>query len=141
MNEMYAMSQDIHIFSIIALLLILITMLFAHKSKADFENYVKKIQILMIVHISLVASVILTGAIMMAAKHLSFTPANLLMILSIFIISTLEIKRNKALAKVIKLKQMEPEVCKRIAFKYHLIEFVMIIALSAFAGMSSAISF
>ena len=136
MNEMYALSQDIHMFSVIAMILILITMLFAHKSKADFDAYVKKIQILMIAHITLVSSIILTGAIMMATKHLSFTPANLLMVISIFIITILEIKRNKALAKVTKFKQMEPEVCKNLAFKYHLIELVLIIALSAFAGMS-----
>ena len=141
MEEMYAMSQDIHMFSVVALLIILIFMLFVHKSKAEFEAYVKRVQILMTVHISLLASVVLTGAIMMAAKHLSFTPANLLMIISIFIILTLEIKRNRALVKVTKLKQMEPDVCKKLAFKYHLIELVLIIAVSAFAGMSRAVSF
>jgi len=140
MEEMYGLSQDIHMFCVIALIVILVAMLFTHKSKADFEVYVKKIQILMIVHISLIASLMLTGAIMMSAKHLTFTPANLLMIVSIFIISTLEIKRNKALAKVIKFKQMEPEVSKSIAFKYHLIELLLIIAVSGFAGMRRSCS-
>lgn len=135
MNDMYALSQDIHMFSVIATIAILIIMLFTHKRKIDFDAYVKKIQILMILHITVVASIVLTGTIMMAAKHLSFTPANLLMIIAVFIISALEIKRNKALAKATKFKQMEPELSKKHAFNYHVVELFLVFAVGAFAGM------
>ncbi len=141
MNEMYEMSQAIHIYSVIGLLLILLTMIAFHKVKGDFQKFIKTIKVLMIFHLSLLGFVVLTGTVMMAAKHLSLTPANLLMIIAFFLISALEIKRNKALAKVIKFKQMDETVYKRLGFKYLMIEFVFLLAVGAFSGMANAVSF
>jgi len=141
MDEMYKMSQSLHIYSVIGLIIILLVMLLMHKTKGDFKGFTKKINILMIFHITLASAVVLTGTIMMAVKHLSLTPANLLMIVSIFIISALEIKRNKALAKVIKYKQMNEEVYKKVGLKYQTIEFILLLIVGAFSGMANAVSF
>lgn len=141
MDEMYKMSQSLHIYSVIGLIIILLVMLLMHKTKGDFKGFTKKINILMIFHITLASAVVLTGTIMMAVKHLSLTPANLLMIVSIFIISALEIKRNKALAKVIKYKQMNEEVYKTVGLKYQTIEFILLLIVGAFSGMANAVSF
>lgn len=141
MNEMYEMSQSIHIYSVIGLIVILLFMIAMHKVKGNFEKFVKSIKVLMIFHLSLLGFVVLTGTVMMAAKHLSMTPANLLMVVSVFIILALEIKRNRALAKVIKYKLMEEDVYKRLGFKYQVIELFLLLAVSAFAGMASAVSF
>ena len=138
---MYKMSQSLHIYSVIGLIIILLVMLLMHKTKGDFKGFTKKINILMIFHITLASAVVLTGTIMMAVKHLSLTPANLLMIVSIFIISALEIKRNKALAKVIKYKQMNEEVYKTVGLKYQTIEFILLLIVGAFSGMANAVSF
>lgn len=141
MNEMYEMSQSIHIYSVIGLIVILLFMIALHKVKGDFEKFVKNIKILMVFHLSLLGFVVLTGTVMMAAKHLSMTPANLLMIVAVFIILALEIKRNRALSKVIKFKLMEEDVYKRVGFKYQTIELFLLLGVSAFAGMASAVSF
>lgn len=141
MNEMYEMSQSIHIYSVIGLIVILLLMIAMHKVKGDFKKFVKNIKILMVFHLSLLGFVVLTGTVMMAAKHLSMTPANLLMIVAVFIILALEIKRNRALSKVIKFKLMEEDVYKRLGFKYQTIELFLLLGVSAFSGMASAISF
>ncbi len=141
MNEMYEMSQSIHIYSVIGLIVILLLMIALHKVKGDFEKFVKNIKILMIFHLSLLGFVVLTGTIMMATKHLSMTPANLLMVVSVFIILTLEIKRNRALSKVIKFRLMKEDVYKRLGFKYQSAELFLLLGVSAFSGMASAVSF
>jgi hypothetical protein len=141
MNEMYTMSQSIHIYSVIALIVVLLMMIAMHKVKGDFDKFVKNIKIAMVFHLSLLGFVVLTGTVMMAAKHLSFTPANLLMIVSVFIIIALEIKRNKALVKVIRFKTMSKESYKRVGFRYQSVELFLLLGVSAFAGMASAVSF
>ena len=141
MNEMYEMSQSIHIYSVIGLILVLLIMMGFHKAKGDFKKFVKDIKILMIFNLSLLGFIVMTGAIMMASQHLSFTPANLLMVVAVFIISALEIKRNKALSKVIRFKMMDEERYKKLGFKFQSIELFLLLAVSAFSGISDAISF
>ena len=141
MDEMYAMSQSIHIYSVGGLIFILLWMIAMHKVKGDFEKFVKNIKILMVFYLSILGFIVLTGSVMMAAKHLSLTPANLLMIITVFIVLVLEIKRNKALAKVIKFRLMEEGVYKKMGFKYQSAELFLLLAVSAFSGMASAVSF
>ena len=141
MNEMYEMSQILHIYLVLGLLHVVLAMVLVHKFAKDFKLYVKSIKILMIFHISLASAVVFTGAIMMAVKHLSLTPANLLMIVTVFIISALEIKRNKALAKVVKYKDMDEEGYKKLGFKYQLAELLLLVFVGAFSGMADAVSF
>ncbi|MFC2074565.1 hypothetical protein ACFLR3_04870, partial [Campylobacterota bacterium] len=59
----------------------------------------------------------------------------------VFIVLTLEIKRNKALSKVIKFKLMKEDVYKRLGFKYQSAELFLLLGVSAFSGMASAVSF
>lgn len=141
MYEMYAMSQTVHTYSVIALIVVLLLMIAMHKVNGDFDKFVKNIKIAMVFHLIMLGFVVLTGTIMMAAKHLSFSPANLLMIVSVIIIIALEIKRNKALVKVIKFKTMREENYKRLGFRYQSIELFLLLGVSAFAGMASAVSF
>ena len=141
MNEMYEMSQTLHIYSVIGLLSVVFMMILTHKFAKDFKSFVKSIKILMIFHISLASAVVLTGAIMMAVKHLSLTPANLMMIVAVFIISALEIKRNKALSKIITYKDMDEEGYKKLGFQYQLAEFLLLVLVGAFSGMANAVSF
>jgi len=141
MNEMYEMSQSLHIYSVMALMIVLIIMILLHKFSSNFKVFTMRIKILMIFHISLTSAVILTGSIMMAVKHLSLTPANLLMILAVFAITTLEIKRNKAFTKVLKFGLMSKNDYCELGFNYQIIELLLLILVGAFSGMASAISF
>ncbi len=155
MNEMYAMSQTVHIYAVIGLIVLLLFMLAIHKVKGSFEKFVKSIKILMIIHLSLLGFIVLTGAIMLAAQEamisggadmsivsqLSFTPANLLMIVAFFIIAALEIKRNRALSRVIRFKLMNEQRYKKLGFRYLLIELFVLLGVSAFSEMSSAVPF
>lgn len=136
MDKMYAMSLDIHLYSVSALMIIMLLMMALHNSKRDIGTLVKTIQGVMILHLSLLAFVILTGAIMMAVQHLSLTPANLLMTAAAVIVVALEIKRNKALAKTIKSMQMEPDTYKRVAFRYYLLELILFVGVWVFAAMA-----
>lgn len=136
MDKMYAMSLDIHLYSVSALMIIMLLMMALHNSKRDIGTLVKTIQGVMILHLSLLAFVILTGAIMMAVQHLSLTPANLLMTAAAVIVVALEIKRNKALAKTIKSMQMEPDAYKRVAFRYYLLELILFVGVWVFAAMA-----
>lgn len=136
MEKMYAVSLYIHLYSVIALMIIMLIMMALHKSKRDLESLVKTIQGVMILHLCLLAFVILTGAIMMAVQHLSLTPANLLMTVAAVVVVALEIKRNKALAKTIKFMQMEPETYKSAAFRYYFIELVLFLCVWAFVAMT-----
>lgn len=136
MDKMYAMSLDIHLYSVSALMLIMLLMMALHKSKRDLDTLVKTIQGVMIVHLCLLAFVILTGAIMMAVQHLSLTPANLLMTAAAVIVVTLEIKRNKALVKTIKSRQMGADTYKSVAFRYYLIELILFFGVWTFAAMA-----
>ncbi|MBE0498529.1 MAG: hypothetical protein IBX43_04725 [Campylobacterales bacterium] len=136
MDKMYAMSLDIHLYSVGALMLMMLLMMALHKSKRDLDTLVKTIQGVMIVYLCLLAFVILTGAIMMAVQHLSLTPANLLMTAAAVIVVALEIKRNKALAKTIKSRQMGADTYKRVAFRYYLIELILFVGVWTFAAMA-----
>ena len=141
MNEMYEMSQNLHIYSVIALISIVVLMIISHKVSSDFKAFTKLIKILMIFHLSFLAAVVLTGAILMAAQHLSLTPANLIMIVAVFIVAGLEIKRNKALAQVIKFNLMPKMTYIKLGYKYLLLELVLLIAVGGFSEMANAISF
>lgn len=137
MNQMYAMSVDIHLFSVLALMIIMLVMMLLHTSKSDLGLLVTKIQGVTIVYLCFLGFAVLTGAIMMAAQHLSFTPANLLMVLAAFAVLMLEIKRNKALVKTIKYMQMSPKAYKKLAFRYYLGTFVLFLGVGAFAAMAA----
>jgi len=141
MDEMLQMSQNLHIYSVIALISIVVLMIISHKVSSDFKAFTKLIKILMIFHLSFLAAVVLTGAILMAAQHLSLTPANLIMIVAVFIVAGLEIKRNKALAQVIKFNLMPKMTYIKLGYKYLLLELVLLIAVGGFSEMANAISF
>lgn len=136
MNEMYEMSQNIHIYSVIAMVFTLMLMMVLHKSKGEQESFVKTMAISMVFYASFIGSTALTGMIMMAAKHLSFTAANILMIVALLAVIVLEVKRNKVLKMLVKYKRVELDVYKKVAFNFEVIELAIILGVSAFAGMA-----
>jgi hypothetical protein len=93
MNEMYDMSIDIHRYG--ALILIgIITANLLHLMRANnIHRYAKQMRVMMPIVASFLALLLFTGSIMMAAKHLDFTIANIIMIVLNIVWIVLESKR------------------------------------------------
>jgi len=136
MNEMYEMSQSIHIFSVIAMVMSAILLLVLHKLSAVQEVFVKRVALANLLHVNLLGAVALTGVIMMAAKHLSFSFANIVMIIGLVAFIVLEVKRTKLFKMVTKFKRVELEVYQPIGFNFVLIELVLLLVVGAIAGMA-----
>ncbi len=130
MDEMYSMSIDIHSFGIIFLLLIVLFNLLLLFRASDIFAYAKRMRRLMPLSGSMLALILFTGAIMMAAKHLSFTLENILMILFAVIIIVLEGKRYGSL-KHMDLAQTDAfSIYKRKAYRLLFIELGLILPIS-----------
>ncbi len=137
MNEMYEMSQSIHIFSVIVMLITSIGIIILYKSKREQAAFAKQMAIIGLAHVSFLGSVMLTGMIMMAAKHLSFNFANVVMILGLIVIIVLEVKRNKLLKMVTRFRRVELEVYKAMGLNYVLVEFILLLIISTIATMEA----
>lgn len=124
MNEMYSMGILTHNMGVIGLLGVIsinIIMLFVAK---DIRIYAKKMRIFMPIGAGLIASILFTGAVMMAAKHLSFSAENIIMIVYGTALIGLEVRRYVKL-KHINLETQNPlAVYKELAFTLLAIEFV-----------------
>lgn len=132
MNEMYSMGLGIHSFGTVALLgVIFINMLFLYTAQ-DLYKYKRKMSIfLMPVSSMALAIVIFTGVVMMAAKHLSFTTANIAMILVSVVLIILEVKRAKIL-KYLSPKAVDGlQIYKRFALRIFMIEVALIVVVAA----------
>ena len=93
MNEMYTMTIVIHLWGTIAFLAVLAFNMALLYVAADIRAYAKRMRIFMPISASLIALLLFTGAIMMAAKHLSFTIENIVMIVFGVLLIVLELKR------------------------------------------------
>lgn len=100
MNEMYNMSIDIHDFGVFAFMAIVVINMILLLTAGEIRAYAKRMRVLMPVSASMIAVIIFTGTVMMAAKHLSFTLENMVMILFSILLIVLEAKRYKSLKRV-----------------------------------------
>ena len=80
MNEMYTMSIDIHRYGALILLGIIIANTVHLLRANEIRHYARQMRIMMPVMASFLALMLFTGAVMMAAKHLDFSVANVVMI-------------------------------------------------------------
>lgn len=100
MNYMYNMSIDFHNYVVILLLVLIgLNFLLLFKAKNVF-SYRKKMAYLTPTIAVLLASILFTGTIMMAAKHLDFTLANIAMIAIAIAFIVLEAKRVKPIKRL-----------------------------------------
>ena len=97
MNQMYNMSLSIHEVGIFLLLLVFAGSLWQLKNADDLMVYLKKMRIQSPMIMMLMFVPIFTGMVMMAAKHLEFTVANIVMIVLSIVLIVFEIKRSKPL--------------------------------------------
>ncbi|MDD5052311.1 MAG: hypothetical protein PHO27_06215 [Sulfuricurvum sp.] len=132
MEAMYKMGIEIHYAGVIILMGVVgfnIVMLLLSK---HIVRYAKRMRIVMPISGSLIAMLILTGAVMMAAKHLHFTLANIVMIVAGIVMIILEAKRYKTLKRRTDIsKEGAFDEYKKKAFRFLGIEMAMLIFITA----------
>ena len=93
MEEMYGLSIVAHYYSVVGILVVVFINFLILKKTTIIKDYKRAMSLFTPISFIALGSVIFTGIIMMASKHLDFSFDNIIMILFSFIIIFLEIKR------------------------------------------------
>lgn len=133
MNEMYNMSIVTHNFSVLLVLAVISINFYKIYKASEPQAYRKFNMLFNPVGATMLGSVIFTGVIMMAAKHLDFTFANIVMIVFSIVLIVLEVKRSKALRFIMNNDAEKFLLYKKYSQKILLSEFV--ISLVIYIGM------
>jgi len=99
MEAMYTMGMDIHYFGVIVLMAVVLFNIVMLALSQQIVRYAKRMRIVMPISATLIALVLFTGAVMMAAKHLALTLPNIAMIGIAIGMIVLEAKRYKTLKR------------------------------------------
>ena len=131
MEAMYTMGLEIHTVGVIVLMGVVMFNIMMLALSNQVIRYAKRMRIVMPISSSLIALILLTGMIMMAAKHLHFTLANDAMIVVGIVMIILEAKRYKTLKRRTDITQEGAfALYKRKAFRYLGIEMVLLIGVT-----------
>lgn len=128
---MYTMGLEIHTVGVIVLMGVVMFNIMMLALSNQVIRYAKRMRIVMPISSSLIALILLTGMIMMAAKHLHFTLANDAMIVVGIVMIVLEAKRYKTLKRRTDITQEGAfALYKRKAFRYLGIEMVLLLSVT-----------
>ncbi len=131
MEAMYTMGLEIHTVGVIVLMGVVMFNIMMLALSNQVIRYAKRMRIVMPISSSLIALILLTGMIMMAAKHLHFTLANDAMIVVGIVMIVLEAKRYKTLKRRTDITQEGAfALYKRKAFRYLGIEMVLLLSVT-----------
>ena len=131
MEAMYTMGLEIHTFGVIVLMGVVMFNIVMLALSHHLIRYAKRMRIIMPISASLIALILLTGSIMMAAKHLDFTLANDAMIIIGIVMIVLEAKRYKTLKRRTDITQEGAfALYKQKAFRLLGIEAVLLVVMS-----------
>jgi len=131
MEAMYTMGLEIHTFGVIVLMGVVMFNVVMLALSHHLIRYAKRMRIIMPISASLIALILLTGSIMMAAKHLNFTLANSAMIVIGIVMIVLEAKRYKTLKRRTDITQEGAfSLYKQKAFRLLGIEAVLLVVMS-----------
>ncbi|MCW8839127.1 MAG: hypothetical protein OQK11_10540 [Thiovulaceae bacterium] len=124
MNEMYSMSIVAHNYSVLAVLLVIGVNFYKLLSTKSVQEYRKFTMLFNAAGGTVIGAVLFTGVIMMAAKHLSFTLENIVMIVYGITLIILEAKRTKAFKYVLNSDKEGFLIFKEKAKKIFAFEFI-----------------
>ncbi|MDP2851066.1 MAG: hypothetical protein Q8O20_08335 [Sulfuricurvum sp.] len=131
MEAMYTTGLNIHYFGVIVLMGVVVFNIVMLSLSHHLIRYSKRMRIVMPISGSLIALILFTGAVMMAAKHLHFTFANVAMIAIAIIMIILEAKRYKTLKRKTDITQEGAfSEYKKKAFRFLGIEISLLIAIT-----------
>lgn len=99
MEAMYTTGLNIHYFGVIVLMGVVVFNIVMLSLSHHIIRYSKRMRIVMPISGSLIALILFTGAVMMAAKHLQFTFSNTAMLVIAVVMIILEAKRYKTLKR------------------------------------------
>ncbi len=131
MNEMYSIGLSLHSIGGVAVLAVIFFNLYFLISMNDLKKY-KRLNsvVLWPLTFTTLGLVLFTGVIMMAAKHLDFSFANIIMIIISVVYIALEAKRIKALKYLSETKDHAFNAYKPIARTLLQVEFILVLLLS-----------
>jgi hypothetical protein len=131
MEAMYTTGLNIHYFGVIVLMGVVVFNIVMLLLSHHLIRYAKRMRIVMPISGSLIALILFTGAVMMAAKHLEFTPSNIAMIVIAIVMIILEAKRYKTLKRKTDITQEGAFVeYKRKAFRFLGIEMTLLVTMT-----------
>jgi hypothetical protein len=131
MNEMYDMSIVTHNMGVMGILAVILVNLVMLLSSQDIRRYAKRVRIFMPMSATMIAVILFTGIVMMAAKHLHFTVENIIMIIFGIALIFLELTRYKKLKHLDISKEDALQTYKSIGLKILNIEFFVTLLISA----------
>lgn len=131
MEALYNFGLEIHTVGVLVLMgVVMFNILMLSLSK-NIIIYAKRMRIVMPISASLIALILFTGAIMMAAKHLNFSVANTIMTVAGIVMIILEAKRYKTLKRRTDIAQEDAfDGYKTKAFRFLGIEIGMLMGIS-----------
>ncbi len=131
MNEMYNMGLSLHSWSAVAVLVMIFINLYILISAKELAKY-KRVNSLYLVplQITVLGTLLFTGIVMMAAKHLHFSIENIVMIILGVALIVLEAKRLKALKYLSTKKEHALEVYKPFSRTILQVEFGLVLLMS-----------
>ena len=131
MNEMYNMALSLHSWSAVAVLVMIFINLYILISAKELAKY-KRVNSLYLIplQITVLGTLLFTGIVMMAAKHLHFSVENIIMIILGVVLIVLEAKRLKALKYLSTKKEHALEVYKPYARTILQVEFGLVLLMS-----------
>ena len=137
MNEMYNMGLGLHSWSAVAVLVMIFINLFILINSKDLTKYKRANSLYWVpLEITVLGSLLFTGIVLMAAKHLDFTIENIVMIILGIILIVLEAKRLKALKYLSTKKDHALAVYKPFARTILQVEFVLVLLMSLWMWFS-----
>ena len=127
MQDTYILSLDIHLYSIVIMLVILLINIFVIFFKQSYYKYKKYVKNITPLYCIILSFLIFTGIVLMVFENVGFSFANILMILSAFLCMFCEIKRNKKMKKTRADLTNSINDYKKYAFKIYLFELSLLI--------------
>jgi len=130
MNEMYDMSIVTHNYGVMGILLVVLINLAMLYSATNLKKYKKQMSVLTPMFSTAIGTIIFTGIVMMAAKHLDFTIENILMILFAVLFIMVEVKRSKMLKQLDEKDERNLALFRPIALKFYAIEVILTLSMA-----------
>lgn len=130
MNEMYDMSIVTHNYGVMLVLGVILVNFFMLYSAEDIGNYRRKHTLFMPIGMTMIGTILFTGIVMMAAKHLDFSIENIIMIIFVSLLIFLENKRSSTLRLLNTKVEDSFQNYKKYAIKIFMMEVILVLSIS-----------
>jgi len=130
MNEMYDMSIVTHYYGVIGILVVISLNIYMLLSAKELLSYKRQMSLFTPIGSTAIGTIVFSGVVMMAAKHLDFSIENIFMIAFALIIILLEVKRAKSLKYLDPKEDGALKRFKKFGIKILLYEALVVLSIS-----------